>query len=164
MPFYTLKELQDSDIPVEDIFNGPKLKNEAAEAACKAIDYVGDIFNALKLNNGFIKTNELEAAQLKKVLRTSDIINRLMDIDGVLAVNNLLLSKYDAEGNVMRGAADPTRGNGKPVFKTQPNQCIMGPLRQRLAPDPACITTDRVSYSTKTVCLLCPASTKSMIP
>ncbi len=92
VPFYTLKELLDSDIPVEDIFNGPKLKN------------------------GFIKSSELEAAQLKTELRTSDIINLLMDIEGVVAVNNLLLTKYDTEGNVIPGAADPTWTNGTPIF------------------------------------------------
>ncbi len=92
VPFYTLQELMDDDAPVEAIFNGPKL------------------------NNGFIKTGELEAAGLKTVLRTSDIINRLMDIEGVVAVNNLLLSKYDSEGNIVKGAADPTLHNDTPLF------------------------------------------------
>jgi hypothetical protein len=50
------------------------------------------------------------------VLRTSDIINRLMDIEGVVAVNNLLLTKYDAEGNVIKSAADPTWNSGTPSF------------------------------------------------
>lgn len=93
IPFYTLQELLNSDTPVEEIFNGPEL------------------------SNGFIKTEELQAAGLKTVLRTSDIINRLMDIDGIVAVNNLLLSKYDAEGNVAKGASDPTwTANGSPIF------------------------------------------------
>ncbi|MFZ2406585.1 MAG: hypothetical protein WAW41_15740 [Methylobacter sp.] len=81
--FYTLQELIDSNTPVEAIFNGPAL-------SC-----------------GFIKAEELEAAGLKTVLRTSDIINQLMNIEGVVAVNNLLLSKYDAEGNVVKGEVDP---------------------------------------------------------
>lgn len=81
--FYSLQELMASDTPVEAIFNGPAL-------SC-----------------GFIKAEELEAAGLKTVLRTSDIINRLMDIEGVVAVNNLLLSKYDSEGNVVKGEVDP---------------------------------------------------------
>ena len=95
--FYTLQEMIKASVPVEKIFNGPKL------------------------NNGFIKADELEAAGLKTVLRTSDIVNRLMDIKGIIAVNNLLLSKYDAEGNVTKGAADPTwnndiPNNGIPLF------------------------------------------------
>ncbi|MES2730973.1 MAG: hypothetical protein V4714_04465, partial [Bacteroidota bacterium] len=92
VPFYTLQELMDAGMLVEDIFNGPAL------------------------DNGFIKAEELEASHLKTVLRTSDIINRLMDIEGVIAVNNLLLSKFDAEGNIVKGAADPIWNNGKPIF------------------------------------------------
>ena len=82
VPFYTLPELMDADVAVEDIFNGPELQS------------------------GFIKSEELAAAGLKTELRTSDIINLLMDIEGVTAVNDLLLTKYDADGNPVKGAAD----------------------------------------------------------
>ncbi|GAB3573322.1 hypothetical protein [Hymenobacter daeguensis] len=92
VPFYSLPELLAEGLPVEEIFNGPELAN------------------------GFIKAEELAAAGLKSVLRVSDLINRLMDIDGVVAVNNLLLSKYDAAGNQVKGAADPIWTNGLPVF------------------------------------------------
>ena len=92
VPFYSWQELVGAGTAVEDIFNGPEL------------------------NNGFVKTKELEAAGLKTVLRTSDIINLLMDIEGVVAVNNLLLSKYDAEGNIIKGAADPTWQDGNAIF------------------------------------------------
>jgi hypothetical protein len=80
--FYSLQELQNNDTPVETIFNGPKL------------------------SHGFIKDEELQASVQKKVLRTSDIINQLVDIDGVVAVNNLSLSKYDAQGELVKGQAD----------------------------------------------------------
>jgi hypothetical protein len=90
--FYTLQEMMDAGVPVEEIFNGPAL------------------------SSGFIKAEELEAAGLKAVLRVSDIINRLMDIEGVIAVNNLMLTKYDTEGNVMKGVSDPVWNNGQPVF------------------------------------------------
>ncbi|MDF0651249.1 MAG: hypothetical protein P0121_07235 [Nitrospira sp.] len=96
VPFYSLKELMDAGMPVEDMFNGPNLES------------------------GFIKASDLEAAELKSELRTSDIVNRLMDIEGVVAVNNLLLTKYDAEGHIVKGAADPTwqdGQNGGPVFE-----------------------------------------------
>jgi hypothetical protein len=79
--FYSLQELLDSDIPVETIFNGPQL-------SC-----------------GFIKDEELQAAQLKTILRTSDIINLLADIEGVVAVNNLLFSKYDIQGRAVKDTA-----------------------------------------------------------
>lgn len=93
VPFYTLQELMDAGEPVEEIFNGPEL------------------------NSGFMKGKDLDAASLKSVLRVSDIINLLMDIDGVIAVNQLQLVKYDAEGNIVKGAADPSwSSDGKPVF------------------------------------------------
>ena len=93
IPFHTLQELRDADEAVEEIFNGPEL------------------------DSGFIKADDLEASSLKTVLHVSDIINLLMDIPGVIAVNQLLLTKYDAEGNAVAGAADPTWGlNGLPVF------------------------------------------------
>lgn len=90
--FYSLQELMDDSVPVEAIFNGPKL------------------------DGGFIRAEELEAAGLKAVLRNSDIINRLMDIEGVVAVNQLLLSQYDDEGQVIKGVYDPVWNEGKPVF------------------------------------------------
>ena len=92
--FYTWQELLDAGVAAEEIFNGPALEN------------------------GFIKDDELAAALLKPVLCASDIINRLMDIDGVIAVNQLQMTKYDAEGNIIKGAADPVldKSDGKPVF------------------------------------------------
>lgn len=91
--FYSLQELMDESVAVEDIFDGPEL------------------------DSGFIRQADLDAASLKTVLRTSDIINRIMGIDGVISVNQLMLTKYDSDGNVVSGAADPTWGaDGTPVF------------------------------------------------
>ena len=90
--FRTLRELLDAGLPVEDIFGGPELES------------------------GFIEKEELEKSTLRTVVRASDILNRLMDIDGVIAVNQLLLTKYNTEGNVVKGVADPTWVNGDPVF------------------------------------------------
>ncbi|MFL9912274.1 hypothetical protein [Paraburkholderia sp. RL17-337-BIB-A] len=92
IPFRTLQELQDKGVPSEVIFNGPALAN------------------------GFIEDDNLAAAVPRAMLRGSDIIRRLMEIDGVLAVNRLLMTKYDAEGNTVSGAADPTWVNEKPVY------------------------------------------------
>ncbi len=95
VPFYSLQELLDAGMVVEDIFNGPPLVN------------------------GFIQQQDLDASALKTVLRCSDLVNSLMDIEGVVAVNNLLLSKYDDMGIQVKGAADPDWTNdGKPLFDT----------------------------------------------
>lgn len=95
IPFYSLQELLDEGIPVEEMFNGPEL------------------------TSGFIKDADLQAAPLKPVLCVSDLIKRLMDIEGVIAVNHLQMTKYDAEGKVVKGAADPTwSSEGKPIFES----------------------------------------------
>jgi hypothetical protein len=90
--FHILAEMQADGVSVEDIFNGPAL------------------------DSGFIKQADLAAAALKSTLRASDIINALMQIDGVIAINQLRLTKYDSEGNTVSGAADPAWVNGEPVF------------------------------------------------
>ena len=92
VPFYSLQEMMKEKVLVEDIFNGPELKN------------------------GFIKSVDLENAKLKNVLRTSDIVNLLMEIEGIVAVNNLVLSKYDAEGQIVKGASDPVWIDEKLIF------------------------------------------------
>lgn len=92
VPFYSMQELLDAGEAVEEVFNGPAF------------------------TNGFLRQDDLEAASLRTVLRTSDIINKLMDIEGVIAVNRLQMTKYDAEGNPVKGAADPAWAAGKPVF------------------------------------------------
>jgi hypothetical protein len=75
--FYTLKELVDEGIPSEQIFEGPILQH------------------------GFLKTDELKATQLRSRIIVSDIINFIMDIEGVLAVKNVLLTKYSEEGKAV---------------------------------------------------------------
>ena len=72
--FYSLKELMDAGKAVEDIFEGPSL------------------------NNGFIDNVQLETTNLKTHVYASDIINLLMDIQGVVAIRNFTITKYNAEG------------------------------------------------------------------
>ncbi len=71
--FYSLKELLDLGVPVEEIFEGPAL------------------------DNGFIDNEQLESTNLKQFIYASDIINLLMDIPGVVAIRNFTLTKYDDE-------------------------------------------------------------------
>lgn len=77
IPFYTLKEMVAKGIPSESIFNGPNLAH------------------------GFILDEEIEASDLgeKRFIYASDLINLIMDVDGVLAVKDLLLTKYDKSGD-----------------------------------------------------------------
>jgi uncharacterized protein YegP (UPF0339 family) len=72
--FYSLQEMVNKKIPAEDIFEGPKLEH------------------------GFIDTEELMNTQLRSEIRVSDIINLIMDVEGVVSVKNVLLSEYDKFG------------------------------------------------------------------
>jgi hypothetical protein len=107
---YSLQEMLDSGMPVEEIFNGPKAEG------------------------GFLRQDEVEAAQLKSVLRNSDLINLLMDIEGVVAVRSLLLSKYNLQGEIVKGAADPVLVGGNPVFDSNKGSAVwelyISPLHQ----------------------------------
>ena len=77
--FYSLKELLDKKIPVDEIFEG------------------------VVLQHGFIDTTQLENTQLRSIIYTSDIINLLMDIDGVIAIRNFVMTKYGADGKPVPG-------------------------------------------------------------
>lgn len=72
--FYSLKELLDLGVPVEEIFEGPAL------------------------DNGFIDNEQLESTNLRQFIYASDIINLLMDIPGVVALRNFTITKYNSEG------------------------------------------------------------------
>lgn len=100
LPFYTLKELLENGQPVDEIFEGPKL------------------------DHGFIDSEELENAQLKKVIYASDIINLLMDIEGVRSIRNFLMTKYDKDGKPVPGQKGvswcmPISYMHKPVMSTE---------------------------------------------
>lgn len=94
--FWSLKELLDAGKTVDDIFNGPQL------------------------NNGFIDNDQLAATNLKAELRTSDVINLLMDIPGVLAIRNFVFSPYDKEGRRL----SPESWVYKVPYGTQPRLYI----------------------------------------
>lgn len=77
--FYLLNEMLDKGYTPDEVFEGPVLQH------------------------GFIDTKELEQTQLRKTVYASDIINLLMDIDGVLAVRNFRMTKYGSDGNPVAG-------------------------------------------------------------
>ncbi|MCP3669621.1 MAG: hypothetical protein GY814_04180 [Gammaproteobacteria bacterium] len=72
--FYTIDELVDKGKTMEEIFEGPQL------------------------DHGFIDDQEFDEIQRRKEIRSSDLINIIMDIPHVIAVKNLsLLSFIDDE-------------------------------------------------------------------
>ena len=89
LKFFSLQELLAEAMPVDEIFDGPKL------------------------SHGFIKQDDLVASELKRQLRLSDLINRLVEIDGILAIKNLLLTRFDQSGQAVTGVADANQGKDK---------------------------------------------------
>ncbi len=72
--FYSLRQLETEGLTPDEIFDGPALEN------------------------GFIKTSELEQAVLRSTIYASDVLNRLMDIPGVKAIRGLSFTRYTADG------------------------------------------------------------------
>lgn len=82
----TVKETIPSDILTE----GEKLIIGNVESEkCRPTEKV---FEGPKLKHGFIKDEELEKADRKKVIHVSDLIQIIMDVDGVLAVKNIQIA------------------------------------------------------------------------
>ena len=78
--FYTLDELLSAGKYTEEIFDGPPLKH------------------------GFILKEELDQSMLREYIYASDIINILMDIDGIESVRNFTLVRFDASGKLVESS------------------------------------------------------------
>ncbi len=74
IPIYTLNQMLQEGYLVEDIFQGPLLEN------------------------GFIKAEDLQKTALKREIHASDMINFIMEIEGVTNVANFLMTSYDEKG------------------------------------------------------------------
>ncbi len=90
--FRTLQEMRARGTAVEDIFNGPALRA------------------------GFLTDEGLEATDLRRELRISDLLDRLMEIDGILGIDNLLLTAHGPDGAPLAGLADPAWNDGGWTF------------------------------------------------
>ncbi len=77
IPAHTLKDLLDKGFSPSEIFEGPML------------------------DHGFILDEDLNDSKLGACLYASDMINIIMDIPGVKAVRNLMMTQYDELGNRM---------------------------------------------------------------
>ncbi len=74
---YTLSEMLDKGKAIEEIYEGPLYRD-----------------GTNLLDHGFIDDDELDSASLRKEISLSDIINIIMNIDGVKAVKNLVIQPY----------------------------------------------------------------------
>jgi len=67
--FYTLTEML-ADNPLDQVLEGPLL------------------------NNGFIKDEDFDILNSQSIIYTSDLVRVIMEIEGVVAVNNILISNF----------------------------------------------------------------------
>ena len=100
--FYSLKELLDKKIPVDEIFSGPILKH------------------------GFIDTEQLEQTNLRSEIHASDIINLLMDIEGVTGIRNFLMRKdIDEKTFITEKWCMHVEPLHKPVLNTEKSKIVL---------------------------------------
>jgi hypothetical protein len=104
--FYSLRELLDKKMPVDEIFTGPILQH------------------------GFIDALQLEKTSLRSVIHASDVINLLMDIEGVRAIRNFLMTKYDSIGKAVPGSCSQKwcleiTPLHKPVLSTDKSKIVL---------------------------------------
>ena len=78
---YSLAEMRDRGKSIDEILDGPVLQN------------------------GFIDTAELEGTERATAIRVSDLIQLIMDLQGVVAVHSITVSLVDAGGT--EGEAEP---------------------------------------------------------
>ncbi|MDC8005357.1 hypothetical protein POV27_14940 [Aureisphaera galaxeae] len=106
IPFYTLNQMLDMDKDPREIFSGPSLQH------------------------GFLLDEEVQNAQLADCIHASDIIAAIMDLPGVKAVNNLLMTAYDKDGTPIESAMNQPwclnlDGQKKPVFAFDKSKLLL---------------------------------------
>ena len=104
--FYSLKQLLEEGFHSEDIFLGPKL------------------------SHGFLKDEEIENAQLPTEIHASDLIAKIMEIEGVKSIKNMLLSAYDSTGKPIPNQLSKSwilelNGELKPVFDAKRSKLLL---------------------------------------
>ncbi|MBB4804816.1 hypothetical protein HNP38_000088 [Chryseobacterium defluvii] len=104
--FYTLSQLMEQGLNSTEIFLGPKLEH------------------------GFLKDEELKKAQLPKCIHASDIIAALMEIKGVVSVENLLMTAYNDLGQPIAGSTNQKwclqlSGEEKPIFSGERSKILL---------------------------------------
>jgi hypothetical protein len=103
--FYTLPQLLEKGKTTPEIFNGPSLKH------------------------GFLKDEEVAAAGLPDCIHASDIIAALMALEGVKAVNNVLLTAYNEQGKPIENLTSKPwclqlNGQQRPVFELKKSKLL----------------------------------------
>ncbi|WBX99111.1 hypothetical protein [Chryseobacterium gambrini] len=104
--FYTLSQLMEQGLNSTEIFLGPKLKH------------------------GFLNDEELQKAQLPTSIHASDIIAAMMEIKGIVSVENLLMTAYNSLGQPITGSMNQKwclhlSGEEKPLFSAEKSKILL---------------------------------------
>lgn len=104
--FYTLSQLMEQGLNSTEIFLGPKLEH------------------------GFLNDEELEKAQLPNSIHASDIIAAIMEIKGLVSVENLLMTAYNSLGQPITGSMNQKwclqlSGEERPLFSAEKSKILL---------------------------------------
>jgi len=88
-----------------DRFMSPRVRFHTLEALLERGMPADEIFEGPPLDHGFILDDELIGTDRNRKLRVSDLINIVMDVKGVVAVNNMVVASFD-EGKEGPGSPD----------------------------------------------------------
>ena len=88
--YYSLKEMLSQGICADEIFDAPFIR---PDFECDGTE----VFT----KPGFLKSDELERTELRRVIYVSDIIDLLMDFEEIVSVRNVLLRRYDKHGRAL---------------------------------------------------------------
>lgn len=113
---------------IENYLNPPVAFYSLKEQLQKGLD-VDEIFEGPALHHGFVEGVQLESTNLREVIYASDIISLLMNIEGVLAVRNFLMTKYGEDGKPVPGFTSqawclPITALHKPVLRSQSSKLL----------------------------------------
>lgn len=90
VPWRTLDALLEAGVPADEIWNGPYVD---FSFQCGGEDAF--------TKPGFLTRDDLATCALRTAVHSSDIINLVVDIDGVLGIRGLTLRGYDAAGKAI---------------------------------------------------------------
>lgn len=114
--YHTLEEMLSEGRQPDEIFNGPFIDFDFTCSGEKVFT-----------KPGFITDEDLAASELRRKVQASDIINIVVDIEGVEAISNLQLRAYDANGLPSGTAAKWTLAvpaDHQPVFYMEASKIL----------------------------------------
>jgi len=77
-----------------DMFFSPRIPIRSLQEMLNEGKTLDEIYEGPTLKHGFIKDEDLKNKQRKNAVFTSDLINIIMDVEGVVAIHNFSISSY----------------------------------------------------------------------